>query len=250
MKKEFGILIGLSVIYIIISFVLNFLNGSDKVVYLGDYTKVKINGDSLSIDKSNNKISNTKVKYYFNEDIYTGYLYTKKGEYDSDYQREVLSNSGKIVKFSNGLIASTKSVSLAVSEPISIIATEVDRETARNFVSHFPDKGELQEVSKYSVDLDNNGTKEEIYNLKLVDEEENYTTIIAFKSGDNMEVVDTTTNTGDSDSFRFISLYKYIDFNEDGIYEVVIKENNGDDMPIYYNVYTYEDNSLVSVEEE
>ena len=69
MKKQIMLLIGLIIIYVLLSFGLSYYNNSKKKVYLGHYTQVDIVNGKIKVKNKNEKIFNKKVKVFFLECI-------------------------------------------------------------------------------------------------------------------------------------------------------------------------------------
>ena len=248
MKKEFKILIALAAIYIIVSIVFYFIENTSKIVYIGDHTKVIVNGDELSVDNENIKIPSKNVKYYFNKSISNGYLYADELDYNNYYYLTVLSEDGKPLKFNDSVLAMTNNLDIKVEELPNNVVTNEDVDVIREYMSSQSIEKNISYVFKSSFDLDNDGNYEDIYSVSLNEDYEKYTTLILIKSGDFIEKIDESSYEEDSSEYRKISLFKLIDFNLDNNYEIVIKEKNGDDKPTYFNIYSYNNKNITKVE--
>ena len=247
MKKRIIIMCGFIILYFVIILLFDFLDNTSKIVYIGDYTRVFVdNGIRVTNDGEN--CFNKKVKYYFNSNDYYGYMTSVGKIGTNDYHLEVINNNGKIVKFNEDLIAYTPNLDIKLEKPEDMILTSEDFKILTKFLNDNNYDSNIVSSYKNRIDLDNDGNLEEVYSICVGD---NYNSLIIFKSEDTITLIDSIISDSDIDnSERDIMLYAFIDFDSDDKYEIVIREDNGDNQPNYYNIYTYDGNTITRVEEE
>ena len=105
-------------------------------------------------------------------------------------------------------------------------------------------------IQKYEYDFNKDGVDEVLYAAVVNLNSDEYCTYILNEINDSFEIIDSAITNNTLPNKKRIVIYKYIDFDSDDNYELVIKENNGDDSPTYYNVYTYENGIFNKIEEE
>ena len=249
MKKQFIILALFILIYVILSTIFDLLYRSNKIVYIGDYTKVYIKDDVIQVNNTNTD-TNIEVKYYFNKEFKNGYLFSEKLDYNNTNYLKVISEDSKKVEFNDSLIAMTKNVSVNIKDIEESKATNDEINSLKNFYKTNNMDYELKELYKCIFDVDNDGVDDEVYSGISYVDEEHYLYSILIKSMDSIKLIDSSLYEIEAPSSKKISLFKFIDFNNDNKYEIVVKEDNGDDQPTYFNIYSYNNGEIDKIKEE
>ena len=102
---------------------------------------------------------------------------------------------------------------------------------------------------KYSFDIDSDGQNENIFVIFLNLEENKSEVYFILNKEDEFDIFESYKIDKMSPTLKIMSVFKYIDFNNDGIFEVVLKNNNGDDLPSQYNIYNFKNDNLIKIEE-
>ena len=246
MKK---LMIVLIILYLAISVIFTFIFNNKKIVYIGDYTKIYIN-DNKILKKNTNTLSNIEVKYYFNGQLKNGYLFSEKLDYDNTNYLKVVSENNEKIQFNDGLIAMTKDVNIDIIEPKQSNVSSDEIDNIKNYLVKNNMNYDLKELYKYSFDIDKNGIIDEIYSSNLHVDEEHNLFVILIKTNNDIQTIDSSLFESGAPNSRKISLFKFIKFDDNQKYNIIIKEDNGDDQPTYYNVYSYDNGKLNQIKEE
>ena len=241
MKKRIVLLIILIISYFISIYVVNIFNSNKKIVFLGNYTKIYI-GNKIKIIDDNYKINNKKIKIYFNNEMKDAYLKSIKNDLFNNYI--VYNDLGENLTYANDLIATTRNVNISIIEPVkdTINKTEFDKMFDELEVNK--NKVDYDSLEKYAIDLNKDVTNEYIIFYNVNESEEKIHQYIMLKDNNDYEqIIDTEINPLQYDSVGS-SLFKFIDIDNDGVYEIVLSRSNGDLLPSSYDIYSY--NGVVS----
>lgn len=243
MRKRNIVLISLIILYLIISLLCNLLASDKKTVYLGSNTKVYLE-DGIEIEYEGTTLNSKPINYYFNSKSNDGTISSIGNINSTDYHLEVRNTDGKIVNFNEDIIAYTKNVEINVKNTEDMALTSEDKDMIRSFLSSNGYESDIILSSKTRVDLDEDGKYEEIYTINYGS---NYSIMILLNTGDNIVIIDKVEYNDEEETEKNIKLFSFIDFDDDNKYEIVIKENNGDNKPTFYNIYEYVDGSVTEL---
>ena len=236
--KKIIIIAILIILYFICLIPFKLFNKQGIVVYLGSITKVNVNNGEISVDNDNYKVDIQKVKLYFNERIEDAYLKSDSSNLENgNYEYGAYNESNEIFMVTDGLLAFQGSDNIKIKnlESTSYVSSQ-ENNSIKEFLKQNNLSGSIDTVLKYEYDLNSDGTKEKIYNLKVsISEENNYTVVLISDSEKS-----TLLNYENGGSLgKYTNFYKLIDFNSDGSYEIVVYNYNGNNSLSTYKIYEY-----------
>lgn len=248
MKNKSIILISCIIFYLLLSVVLNNFIFNKTEIYLGDYTKVNIKNNNIIIKNNNESISNKEIYYYNDTKFVKGYLYSESINNKKIYT--VINDEKQKIKFLNDKIIATKKLNIKIYNPDFTTINSIESEEILKYLSKKSKFETVISIQKYEYDFNKDGVDEVLYAAVVNLNSDEYCTYILNEINDSFEIIDSAITNNTLPNKKRIVIYKYIDFDNDDNYELVIKENNGDDSPTYYNVYTYENGIFNKIEEE
>ena len=233
-------------IFIIISIVFLFIK--DNYIMLGFFTKVKINGDEIIVYDDNNDLSNINGKVLFNNEFIDCNI-RKEDKNGINYYTYVNSN-GDILSFSNNLVFSvTGNIDVKLGD-YSFLDTinKTDTENLNYIKIENNIIGETNYYKKVEMDLDNDGNKETIYSVQLLDNEYNIYSFVYLYDGESISVISKTVGSLEKPIRDTEKLAYIADLNNDDIYEIITSKSTGDNLPTYANVYEYDNGEYIEIE--
>ena len=245
MNQRIKILIGLIIGYFVVSIICNFIYKNETVVYIGDYTKVYVDGEKITVKNENYKVDNIEVKTLFDKEFVPSYLFST--DIDNTYSYYVVDKNKSSLHLAD-IYAISGNLDIKVYDYLNEI-TKNDEITKIN--ENLPqDKGNLKYTYSEKYIFKNQETnKVNLYAVYASSDTEDY---VIFMVEDNLgiSVLDYSTINSEVSDGRVVSFNNIIDFNNDDIYEIVLKEKTGDDKPTYYHIYEYDGSEYQEVEVE
>lgn len=238
------LIVVLLVIFICMSLFVTFKK-SGNIAYIGSNTKILITKDGFTIKNDSKKLNLTKAKIYFNGDFIDGYL--KSDVSNNKVVYNAYDQNGNILRFNDALIAYTgnKEIKVAHLSKLELMEEKDVNNIAKYLYSDeaklnlFDYSIDYNNYEKYIYDIDNDGDKEIIYNIDIsVADDKNYTFVLLYDN-DEIKVVDKESGNVGPETKK-ISFTNLIDFNNDGIYEIIIKEKQDEYVNAVYKLYNYD----------
>ena len=245
MKHKKIILISFVFGYIIITFVINFINKNNNIIYLGNYTKVRVTDNNITVNYSNDNLRYTPIKLYFNNNFINGFIESTDHDYYSIYDESgVVLHSNKIIIAYSGDY-DLKVINLDSSDYYNNKDLEKLEEikNSNNLI------GEIKSFKKVTYDLDNNSEKEDIVSVQLKNDG-TVISIVYVVINDNPILLNQIQGEEDGPNCQTETLDYLIDFNEDNIYEIVTNRDEGIDAPTYEIIYEYVAGEYKEIKEE
>lgn len=242
MKKKIIILFILIFLYFIVLFIFN----NNKVVYIGDYTKVYIKNKKISkIENINSYISGKKVKYYQNNSFYDGYLYSEKG--DLGYAYNILNKNKTKEIIRNGIIATTNNITIKVKEPEELKVSESEIDSITDGLNIEKSSIKSEKTKKYIFDLNSDSTDEIIYIIVYKESNGEKVEFVLY-SDSKYSVFESYLVDNTSAVRKNENLYMFIDFLNAGNYCLLIQYSPKLEVPFNYKIYEYNNNNLSIIE--
>lgn len=237
-KKIIIVIVILILVYFTCLLPFKFFNKNELTVYLGSLTKVTVNNGEISVNDENSKINLQKVNIIFNKMVMDAYIRSEEGTFDNgEYVYSATNEANEAYVLTDGLIAFTGKDDLKV---IGVNGETLMNDEDKNIIKEFMNKmdysGDVETSLKYEYDINSNGKKEKIYNLKVNIGDDSYYTICFINDGEKSLLLN---NEQDGAYGKYTSFYKLIDFNSDGIYEIVLYNYNGNNSLSSYKIYEY-----------
>ena len=246
MKKKILILVLLLIIYIVLSLYLTFIN-KENIVYLGSSTQVIIKNNDLKLRKSS-KIYIKKAKVYYNGFFVDGYIRSIKEKHDGLVRFQSMTSDYQLIKSNEDLIAYTGNLDLDVDESTrSTILSNSEKNRLIEYAKTNNISGTLSDYYKSNKDIDKDGKVETIYSYTITGDNKT-TTLTTLLSDDKLLKIDVQSGKTISPSLKRSWFYKYIDFDNDKKYEIVLYQSNGDDSVATYKIYKYQNGNLSIIE--
>lgn len=247
MNRKIKLLLFLIFIYFLVSCIITHVNNRQKIVYIGSFTKIIINDKNIKVKYNNNKIINKKIKVYINNEFSDAYL----NSFDADYYLEykIFDNKNNNLQFTEDFIATTENVKINVINPSNTILSNKEINLVSENLDFSTKNIDRDSSFKYSFDIDGDGQNENIFVIFLNLEENKSEVYFILNKEDEFDIFESYKFDKMSPTLKIMSVFKYIDFNNDGIFEVVLKNNNGDDLPSQYNIYNFKNDNLIKIEE-
>ena len=241
MKKKIILLFMLVVLYFLVSFVLNFIENQKKVVYIGVYTKIYIKNNKIEVKNKNDYIINKPVKVLLNDKYYDAYMNSNDADLYNAYN--FFDKKKNKIQFNNDFIASTRNIYLKVENSSDYLYENIKNYDFGDLDLDFIDEN-YKTTKKYVFDIDGNGKKEVIYIISGNISENKIKTYFILESNNKYSIFKSYVLNMDSPAVKDISLYKFIDFNNDKKYEIVLRCNDREDLPPHFDIYSYKNNKL------
>ena len=233
------------ILLLFIYFIITIINNKEKIVYIGDFTKVYLkSGENIKIDNKNDIINGKRVKYYQNSSFNKGFLYSEKSAFSNTYN--ILNKNKCKIIIRNGLVATTRNTEIKIKEVITSNIDEKELDLIANNLKIEISKLSTERVNKYPIDLDGNGKEEIIYQVKYTDNDFDRTDFVLL-SNSKYSVFESYSNEKNSALRMNESLYMYIDFFNNDDYNVLIQYSPEYEKPYHYKVFSYKDYKLVEV---
>lgn len=246
MKKANVIMIILGIIYIILSIYLVFIK-KDNIVYLGDGTEVIVKNDDIKITKNNKLMNFKKARILYNNEFIDGYIRRKKDDTSGFNICEVLNEEKKKIIFSNGLIAYSGNLNIKVGNYLKYsILTNTEKEKLMLVAEENNISGSISEAYRYDFDIDGDKKEESIYSFTII-EKSKINTLTFINTQDDYEIIDIKKDDYSKPNCKRSWFYRFIDFNNDDNYEIVLFQSNGDDSLGTYKIYQYINKSVIEI---
>ena len=219
-KKGFIILLIFIIVYF--SYVIPKYFLGNTIVYLGSNTKVIV-GNKIKVKNNIKNIGLKKVNIYFDKKFIDGYIKTESNG------NIVLDENGNKLYSVDGLIAYEGKNEIKVANSKTISSTAFDN----NLIIDFMADNKITGVINYSIKNDIN-SKISVYDVLTLESENKYTSFNILSNNGKLMLVNKVDGNYDNPS-KLSTFYKMIDFDNDGSYEIVIKEvnNNTENFKIY-----------------
>ncbi len=245
-KNNIVLIVSLILIYIIINIYVVFIK-KENVVYLGDSTKVYVKKNELIKIKDNSLMNIKKAKIYFNKEFVDGYIRTTSNEIVDFNTRDAFTKDKKMLFPSKGLLAYTGNLSIHVGEPsVYDILGNSEKEKLLKIAKENGAEGDIIDSNKVVFDINNDKEFETIYSFTITNNEKLYSFVILENDDDN-EIIESTSSKLQSAKIRKCKFHRFIDFNDDNNYEINILCENGDDTLSDFDIYTYNNGTVVEV---
>lgn len=242
MKKKIIIITCLVLLYFIVSFTISFIEGRKKIVYIGYYTQVHIKDDGFKVINNNQTINNKKIKLFIDNKFHNGYMNSKDASiyiaynfYDEDYKK---------IQIEDKFIATTKNLNISIKN-VEAEDTTANLEEILDYNNIDYIDVNKNKSKEYTFDIDQDGKKETIYKIMANESEKINKTYYIMNSEDDYYVITSYENDNEAAFMKTVDLFKFIDFDSDGVYEMVFGVNNGGDIPAKYKIYSYKEGKFI-----
>lgn len=249
MKEIKNVLIIVLFVIFLVLFGLILLNRTTNIVYIGNYTKVKIKNDKITIINKNSKVNLTKAKIYFNRDFVDGYIKSNKANIDNKANiYDVYNESGNSLRPAGDIIAYTGKNKIKIAN-INVVTLELkdDLDLISGFLASDNGNGieldfsiEYKDYKRVAYDIDKDGDKEYIYSLEVLEGgSETYTYVFLVDDGE-IQVINSMKGESNNVKLKKVSFFNLIDFDGDDKYEIVLRVKDGDYGYNKYRIYSYD----------
>ena len=247
-EKRNILIIILLIIFIILNFSVYLIN-KKNVIYLGSITKIEVKNNNIKIYNEKSKLNLIKAKIYFNGSFINGYLKSDRGNINNKaILYKAYNESGTSLRFTEDLIAYTGKAKINISDANVITnILDGDKEIISNFLRSDYGDGigldfslDYKEYKKVIYDIDNDGDKEYLYSLNLIEENKTSYSYVFIIDDDELKVINSKKGDITDQKYDVISFFKLIDFNDDGKYEIVLRLKNGEYGDNVYKIYNYD----------
>lgn len=241
-KKNKRVLIILLLISIIVISLVTYINMN--IVYIGNNTKVVSLGNKIYSFNTNSNIILRKVYINKNGKFIKGFIKAEKENDSYDYIAVSANNRAIDVDLliAKGLLSKAEVAKNVVS---SKEITDGSINEVNVLLEANIDKSSVLNYEKMVFDIDNDASDESIYYV-LYMTTSSLSTEIFIKDGE--DIISVLSNEYDFETEGFSeTTYKLtglIDFNNDLNYEIVVSKVTGDDAPIYYDIYRYDNGKI------
>ena len=246
MKRKTIILLSITILYLLIIIFMSVIK-DNNVILLGNNTIIIVKNNNIYV-KYNEIIKDRNVKFYYNGNIRDGYIYSDNNTENNHYY--IVDKKTKMkVSFTDGLVASTGTNKIKIADYKLDSKLDFDENLSRVFDNNL-DNSNITILNKYTVDFDSDGESEEFYTCVVKEDTTHNKYYLLFRKDDIITVVDSIVSDRSVPKSTTLSINKFIDFNDDGTYELIAIQKNGNNFPVYYYVYTYENGKFNRIEEE
>ena len=240
-KKVKYILVFLLVIIYAFVIVYHYSNNENYIIFGKDTTIYYKDNKIKNIKYNKNKnISSSYEKFqtYVDGKFIDTYIEFKKGSdgwyqvYDTEYN--------KIYPYP--LIAYNGDMNLNLYDKTLTEQSDSDKKIILSYLKDNNLSEEYNTFKKISYDIDNDGSVENIYYINYYGTNVNsYCAIFLQKNSTIVPIILNEFSSDEMLNVEQVDLINLIDIDFDNKYEIVISENKGDDSPIYYYFYKYDD---------
>ena len=99
-----------------------------------------------------------------------------------------------------------------------------------------------------NLDVDSDGKEEYIYSVGLVEDAEEYISLVFMKKDDRYILIDREDSEYQGMPNQNLRFFNLIDFDNDGNYEFVVSKLMSEYGPDYYQLYKFNGNSFTNIE--
>lgn len=247
MKRKLFILLILIILYFLSSILLNVFY-KENIIYFGDTTKVVVSKNKFKIINKNKYISNKKIKLLFNNKFIDAYLYSNSDYNSNGIKYYAISSNKEKISLYNNLLGYSNNINTKFYD--LIIYNNIYSEDETLIKEYIQEKNltldDNRIIKRISFDLDNDGIKENIYSISIIDESYYYT--FNFIVDKEIISISESKNKNESVKKKYDNIYKIIDINNDKDYEIVLVKNNGEDELLTYDFYRYVNGEAIKIE--
>lgn len=245
MKKKIINIVFLVILYFVISIILIIIDNNKKIVYIGNYTKVYVSKNGIKVKNQNEEINNKKINLFFENEFKKAYLSSG----DADFYLAYFAYDTKGNKYNTyeDIIATTRNIDINIESPESLKCSDSEIELLSKKLNLEKNNIELNTLKKYNIDLDNDNNREVIYSISYKISDYNYKNYFVIRKNDFFNTFTSYKVDRSIPTIKSKSLFKFIDFDKDGVYEVVLSTDNGDDGPSRYEIYSYKNSELKNI---
>lgn len=248
MKKR--IIFLLFILLILVNLVIIILNSFDEsYVMFGTTTKVYYKNGNYSkikhISKPNSKLNYSKVNLFYENEFIPAYINVTYSEnlygyeiYNEDYEKLSV----------YPMIFSSEDININMKVGTSENLTDTDKENINKIIKE-NNYDEYAHFKKITYDLDNDGNTENIYYLdNILYQQDSYYLAIYVQKGNELTSIKQITLSDDelAGGERY-DIFGIADIDLDNNYEIVLSSNSGDDSPVYYHFYKYDNGSITEL---
>lgn len=211
----------------------------ESYIIIGNHTKIKINDNKISVEHKNDKIFSSTAKVYFDKSFIPAYIKSEKISND-EYVYTSYSKNGDILDMNRMLLAIIGDYNINVGNP-TIIERGNDKElsSVMNFLNENSISGDTIFYKRVVFDINSDGVDDDIYSVGVVNYDNVIISVLLIKKGDTYNIINRVEGNLDYPNHEEEIFVYLIDFNNDGIYEIVTSKITGDDSPSYANIYEY-----------
>lgn len=243
MKKKRIIMLLIIAIYIIISIYCDFISSEEKVVYLGNITKVYIENNKIKVKNDNYNINNKKVKLYFNNQFINAYLNSNKANFYKTYY--AFDNNKNRLLFEGDLVATSSNLNIKILEFNNAKVTNSDLNSLSIIINK--DITSIYNCNKYYVDLNRDSNIEKVFSFFIDESEEIAKEYIVVKQKEDYKILTTLKIEKKSPSRKDLKVFNFIDLDNDRNYEIILRKNEGGDSTPKFEVFKMKDDKYIKV---
>lgn len=246
MERKFKIIyviIAVVVVFAIAGIIIFLTSGKkyDKTIFMGNTTKITIDGQKITVSNDDEKIRKQKVKVFNNNKTIDGFVTSEEiGSSDIKNNIRIYSKDKKLLSGDPYTFAYTKGLNFTI---IGFNTEQLDElsDMVKIFLQNNLDiktvKPDYFVVNSY--DIDDDGLIEHVYSMGLVHGENTYESIVTMeKDGNNYLIARETANYDENENIT-LSLTAIADFNNDSNYEYVISRSSGESDPGSFDIYNF-----------
>jgi len=221
-----------------------------NMFFIGDFTKIEVKKDIISVYNDNSLIKNQKVNFYFKDREVAGYITSEvSGSNGGEYVYVAHDNDGNLLSFENSLFGYTKNLK---PEFLKVENTQIkEMDEVINFMKSnniaLTSDMEIERIIVSSFDFDKDGKNEFIYSVNIIKNENKYDSFVFMKKDDEYILIAREESDYVDVNFVRIKLFNIVDFNNDGDYEFVISRMMSEYGPNYYELYNFDGNKFTKL---
>lgn len=248
MKRLISIII--IFIFSILNILVMFINNYNKnIAIFGNTTIVYYKNNKINkikyVDKLKNKYNYEQFNFLIDDNFTKAKLVLNNNEENEWYQ---IYDQDFTKLYTRRLIAYKGNIEMEGSLKTSDEETELDISNVSKIEKENDISLEKSEYKKIVSDIDNDGNLETLYYINYVDVKMNmyYCCIYLYKDNSLLSISTKNYNLEQLTSSERYDLVGVIDVDLDGKKEIILSSNNGDDTPVYYHFFKYDekDNSI------
>ena len=269
MKNKRGILFLLLFFimgYMILTLIFSIPSGHifDHTVFIGNFTKIKVENGKINVTNNNEKIKKQPVKIFFKNKLIDGYIVSENGlskGLENSYNISNIENTK--LSFDSSFVVFTPDISIDIQSGDYYETDDLNvfNEYKKINNLNINEYAELsyQEISK--IDLNEDGINEYVYSLSLYTNDETvelndefeendnkeYYTFVFMKNEEKIYNICNLSDEYNEDSNINLRFFKLIDFNKDGNYEFVVEKSMSEYGPYYYELYNFDGSKFTKI---
>ncbi len=241
-----------AVLYLIINAIISLPKNKkyERTIFLGSSTRVNVSND-IKVYNEDVELTKLDVKILFKDEFIDGYISTAQEETSGIVNTcYAYNDGGDYLILDSVLIAHTPDISIKVKDKNTNESENIEEvyRFANSQNISFSQDLILDYMEISNLDVDNDGKDEYIYSVGLVEDAEEYVSLVFMKKDDKYILIDREDSEYQGMPNHSLRFFNLIDFDNDGNYEFVVSKLMSEYGPDYYQLYKFNSNSFVSIE--